>query len=113
MTDKRSSPEAPEQPVATAVLAASFIRGSRRPPIVVVKPVENGTHDDPRSGAVVRRRRQRNTLLESLMRSGAIEIPNDPAAEEATTQHRGRSAAGAALRSSGPGKAAPPRSPSH
>ncbi len=56
------------------LLATSFIRGSRRPPMVVVKPAENGTHDDPRSGAVVHRRRQRNMLFESLMRSGATEI---------------------------------------
>ncbi len=57
------------------VLATSFIRGSCRPPIVMMEPVENGTRDDVRSGgAVVRRRRQRNALLESLMRSGSIEV---------------------------------------
>jgi hypothetical protein len=41
----------------------------------MMEPAANGTRDDVRSGgAVVRRRRQRNALLESLMRSGAIEV---------------------------------------
>ncbi len=49
-----------------AVLTTSFIRGSCRPPILMMEPAENGTLDDVWSGGAVVRRRRRSTLPHQL-----------------------------------------------